>query len=520
MNLGPVVFEAVNVSRTYPGVRALKGVDLTLRAGEVTALMGENGAGKSTLIRLIGGLEPPSTGELRMKGSPVEFNSAADSQAAGVTVVAQEFRLVPQLTVAENIFLGSELTRNGLIRVGESKRHAKRLLDQLGLDLDPSRTVETLSVGNQQMVEIARSLSKDAEVIIMDEPSAALNRGEVRRLLDLIKLLKSQGKAILYVSHRLDEIFEISDNIVVFRDGERVGDLKTADTTEAELVELMLGRELQKFEQSTHSTDAAEQPVRLSVEGVTCPKVVAPVSFSVRRGEILGLAGLVGSGRSEIMQAMFGVIPAKGEIKVDDKAVRLTAPTGALQAGIFMLGENRKAEGILPHLTVLENLLISAKENGKNPISRAIPSTRRELDIYNRLKDELRIKVDRPRQYIGNLSGGNQQKVLFGRAILSGCNVLLLNEPTRGVDVGAKVEIYQLIQRLAESGVSVVVSSSDTPELVTLVRRCMVFRNGHVVATLTGDDVTEDRILAESVGTAGPSPSATADGNLVVKDAS
>ncbi len=512
MNLEPFAFEAVNVSRTYPGVQALKGVDLTLRAGEVTALMGENGAGKSTLIRLIGGLERPSAGELLVHGKQVEFNSAADSQAAGVSVVAQEFRLVPQLTVAENIFLGSEITRSGLIRVGESRQRARRLLDQLGLDLDPGRTVETLSVGNQQMVEIARTLSRDAEIIVMDEPSAALNRGEVRRLLDLIKRLKSQGKAILYVSHRLDEIFEISDNIVVFRDGQRVGDLRTADTTEPELVELMLGRELQKFEQKPHATDAVDQPVRLSVQGITCPKVIEPVSFNVRKGEIVGVAGLVGSGRSEIMQALFGVIPSKGEVQLDGKPVDLRAPTGALRAGIFMLGENRKAEGILPHLTVLENLLISAKNESKNPINRAIPSARRELDVYNRLKQELRIKADRPRQYIGNLSGGNQQKVLFGRAMLSGCTVLLLNEPTRGVDVGAKVEIYQLIQRLAESGVAVVVSSSDTPELVTLVRRCMVLRNGHVVSTLVNDEVTEDRILADSVGPAAP--------NLVGKDAS
>jgi ABC-type sugar transport system ATPase subunit len=502
VNAQPAVFEALDVSRSYPGVQALKGVNLTLRAGQVTALMGENGAGKSTLIRLIGGLEQPSAGELRIHGQPVVFESAADSQAAGVSVVAQEFRLVPQLTVAENIFLGSELTRGGLIRVGESRRRARGLLQQLGLTLDPARTVETLSVGDQQMVEITRTLSKDAEIIVMDEPSAALNRGEVRRLLDLIRRLKSQGKAILYVSHRLDEIFAISDQIVVFRDGQRMGELNTAETSEPQLVELMLGRELQKFEQQSHGADAAGEAVRLSVSGFTCPKVVEPVTFEVKRGEILGIAGLVGSGRSEMMQGLFGVIPSKGEVQVDGKGVRLHAPTGALHAGVFMLGENRKVEGILPHLSVLENLVISAKNEADNPVARAFPKARRELDTYHKLKEELRIKVDRPRQLIGNLSGGNQQKVLLGRAILSGCTVLLLNEPTRGVDVGAKVEIYQLIHRLAESGVSVIVSSSDTPELVTLVRRCLVFRNGHVVSTLIGDDLSEDRILADSVGPA------------------
>ncbi|MBD8605393.1 sugar ABC transporter ATP-binding protein [Aeromicrobium sp. CFBP 8757] len=502
MKKQPAVFEAIDVSRSYPGVRALRSVNLTLHPGEVTALMGENGAGKSTLIRLIGGLEQPTSGELRIRGEKVELGSAADSQAAGISVVAQEFRLVPQLTVAENIFLGNELTRGGLIRVRETKRRARKLLEQLGLDLDPSRTVETLSVGDQQMVEITRTLSRDAEIIVMDEPSAALNRREVRRLLDLIERLKAQGKAILYVSHRLDEIFEISDNIVVFRDGERVGELRTADTDEPELVELMLGRELQAFEQEPVVAGTEDQPVRFSVRDVSCPKVVEPVNFDVRRGEIVGVAGLVGSGRSEIMQALFGAIPSKGEVRLDDQVVDLRGPTGALKAGIFMLGENRKAEGILPHLSVLENLLISAKNEGEGVVSRAVPRSRRDLATYERLKQELRIKVDSPRQYIGNLSGGNQQKVLFGRAILSGCTVLLLNEPTRGVDVGAKVEIYQLIQRLAEAGVAVVVSSSDTPELVSLVRRCLVLRNGHVVATLTDDDVTEDRILAESVGSA------------------
>ena len=502
MSGSDVILEAVGIDRSYPGVHALKGVSLTLRSGEVTALMGENGAGKSTLIRIIGGLEHPNSGTLRLRGHDVTFRSPSESQQAGISVVSQEFRLVPQLTVAENIFLGREIVRRGFIRPSVTKQRARDLLKELGLDIEPTRMVNTLSVGDQQMVEIARALSNDFDVLVMDEPSAALNRSEVARLLGLVRRLRDRGKAILYVSHHLEEIFEIADRVAVFRDGRDVGNSPVKDTSQEKLVELMLGRELQRFESAPSSAEQTQATDdRLVIEDLRCAKIVEPVSLTVQSGEVVGVAGLVGSGRSEFLESLFGVIPSRGIVRVKGSVVNLSSPASAVKAGMFMLSENRKSEGILPHLSVLENLLISSGSPEQSAISRRIPMPREELGIFERLKRELRITVDRPGQYIGNLSGGNQQKVLFGRAMLSDCSVLLLNEPTRGVDVGAKVEIYQLIGRLAASGVAIIVSSSDTPEIVALTRRCLVFQGGVISAELTGVEVTEDRILAASVGT-------------------
>ncbi|MFV0405677.1 MAG: sugar ABC transporter ATP-binding protein [Propioniciclava sp.] len=505
MSTAVPLLEAIQVSRTYPGVQALEEVNLTLRAGEVTALMGENGAGKSTLIRIFGGLERPSAGRIQLRGAAVGFRNAADSQAAGISVVSQEFRLVPQLSVAENIFLGHEVTRSGLLRPRIMRRRAYELLRQLDLDINPAQVVETLSVGDQQLVEITRALASDFDVLIMDEPTAALNVGEVARLLSLVRTIRDQGKAILYVSHHLEEIFEIADRIAVFRDGRSVAEVVAAGTSEPELVALMLGRELQQFD-AHHGVDDTRvtqgvAPPRFAVAEFTCPQVRTPVSFDLEPGEILGVAGLVGSGRTELIQALFGALPSTGSCRLDGTELRIRTPAEAIAAGLFMLSENRKQEGIFPHLSVLENLLIAQRDPEITGLAREVPSPRTERAAFDTMKQELNIRVDRPQQYIGNLSGGNQQKVLFGRAMLSGCSVLLLNEPTRGVDVGAKVEIYQLIRRLAESGVAIVISSSDTPELVTLVHRCAVMQGGQLKVILNRSEISEDAILAHSVGT-------------------
>ncbi|MFD1211165.1 sugar ABC transporter ATP-binding protein [Arthrobacter sp. GCM10027362] len=502
MRISKPILTAEAITKNYPGVQALKRVDLTLRAGEVTALMGENGAGKSTLIRIIAGLEQPTSGTLRIHGQEQVLKNATESQAAGVSVVSQEFRLVPQMTVAENIFLGNEITKGGLISRRRSTRMARKLFEELELSLNPNRIVGSLSVGDQQMVEITRALSRDFDVLVMDEPTAALNGEEVARLLALVERLKDRGKAILYVSHRLDEVFAVSERIAVFRDGASVADLVTAETTESQLVELMLGRELKQFEaQPANLAEHLGKDVRLRVDNLSCLRIQEPVSFDVRSGEILGVAGLVGSGRTEIMQSLFGMIPSNGNVSVDGRHIKLASPAAAIGAGLFMLSENRKSEGILPHLNVLENLVISAKPQQVRRSERWVTGKKQEVRTYERLKQELRIRVDRAQQLIGNLSGGNQQKVLFGRAVLANCGVLLLNEPTRGVDVGAKIEIYELIRKLAESGVAIVVSSSDTSELVTLAHRCLVIQHGRIRADLRDDEINEDQILAASVGT-------------------
>jgi ABC-type sugar transport system ATPase subunit len=495
------VLQAKEITRTYPGVTALKGVDISLYPGRVTALVGENGAGKSTLIRIIGGLESPTSGTLSVRANEIAFSSAHDSQAAGISVVSQEFRLVPQLTVAENIYLGHEITVGGLISRRRSRERAHALLQELGLELDPDRRVDSLTVGDQQLVEITRALSREFDVLVMDEPSAALNGAEVERLLALVRRLRDSGKAVLYVSHHLDEIFAVADNITVFRDGERVADLETGSTSEPELVELMLGRTLEVQPPSAIPATQRNEAPLLEAEDLSCVRVSDPVSFVVRPGEIVGLAGLVGSGRSEVMRTLFGVLPARsGRVRIGGSEIRLDSPGKAIAAGMFMLSEDRKADGILPHLSVLENLVITEKRSRSKDPSQWVPTRKREESTYQRLKKELRVRVDSPGQLIGNLSGGNQQKVLFGRALLSGCRVLLLNEPTRGVDVGAKVEIYQLIEKLAASGVAVLVSSSEAPELAVLAHRCMVLYAGRVTAELHGEDVNETNIVAASVG--------------------
>jgi ABC-type sugar transport system ATPase subunit len=500
------VLQVKDVVQEYPGVRALKGVSLGVDAGQVLGLVGENGAGKSTLIRVLGGIEQPVRGEVSVHGTPRTFRSSADSQAAGISVVSQEFRLVGQLSVADNVFLGHEMTEGGVVSRSRTHGRTAEILDQLGLDLDPERPVSSLTVGDRQMVEIARALSREFDILIMDEPTAALNGAEITRLHQIVRRLAEQGKALIYVSHHLEEIFQICGEVAVLRDGELVAHGPTAELDEAGLVEHMLGRKPQAYERAAGAvTDTA---VRLDVTQLQVPGVSTPFDLEVRAGEIVGLAGLVGSGRTELTRALFGdLVPTGGQVRVDGRPVRLRSSREAVRNGVFMLSEDRKGEGILPHLDVTENAMVSRDRRGLPLLQRLVPVGRDERAQFRRLRDDMRIRVPHGRQLIGNLSGGNQQKVLLGRALLSGCSVLLLNEPTRGVDVGAKVDIYQLIKQLADAGVAVVVSSSDAPELAAITDRCTVYFAGRKVAELHGRDVTEENVVAASVGQTAEEPS-------------
>lgn len=495
------VLAVQGVKKYYPGVRALKGVDLELRAGTVTALVGENGAGKSTVIRILAGIEQPTSGSLLLRGEPVEFHSPSQSQSAGISVVSQEFRLVPQLAVYENVFLGQELGRGPFVDARSAIARTRELLGEFGLEIDPKDRVEMLSIGDQQMVEIARALGRDFEVIVFDEPTAALNRAEVLKLLRLIDDLRARGKAILYVSHHLDEIMDIADRVVVFRDGRNVAELETANASAQEIVSHMLGRELESMEAQAsvepRSTDAA--PI-LSVRGLRTVRVPHEIELDVRPGEIVGVAGLIGSGRAELLSAVFGELHHTGSVNVGGRPVKKRGARAAISSGIFLLPEDRKAAGIFPHLSVLENLITGPTGRPQSGLGRFLPIARRELGVYAGAKNDLDIRVDRPQQLIGNLSGGNQQKVLFGRAVGADCRVLLLNEPTRGVDVGAKADIYRIVRELADRGVAVIVSSSDAPELVTLSDRCIVFQKGKIVKEIERAELTEDAILAASIG--------------------
>ena len=493
------VLQVLDIVQEYPGVQALKGVSLDLAAGQVLGLVGENGAGKSTLIRILGGIEQPVSGTVLVRGEERVFRGSAESQAAGISVVSQEFRLVPQLSVADNIFLGHEATRGGVVDARRTRERARELLEQLGLDLDPDRQVSSLTVGDRQMVEIARALSREFDVLIMDEPTAALNGAEIVRLHEIVRRIAAQGKAVVYVSHHLEEIFQICRDVAVLRDGSLVAHAPTTELDEARLVEHMLGRAPQVFERGAVTDHAGEE--RLTVRDLRVPGIAAPFDLTVRAGEIVGLAGLVGSGRTELTRALFGDLPATGgQVLVDGRPVRLRSSREAVRHGIFMLSEDRKGEGILPHLDVTENAMVSRDRSGLGLLRRLLPVPADERAQFERLRADMRIRVPHGRQLIGNLSGGNQQKVLLGRALLSGCAVLLLNEPTRGVDVGAKVDIYQLVKQLAEAGVAVVVSSSDAPELAAIADRCAVYFAGRQVAELHGRDVTEDNIVGASVG--------------------
>ncbi|WP_084075441.1 sugar ABC transporter ATP-binding protein [Demequina sp. NBRC 110052] len=497
------VVDVRGIVQTYPGVKALKGVDLKVDRGQVLGLVGENGAGKSTLIRILAGIESPVDGEVWVRGERVNFHTPTDAQRAGISVVSQEFRLVPELSVADNIFLCHEISAGGVVRARETRDRTQELLDLLELDVDPGRLVGTLSVADQQMVEIARALSREFDVLVMDEPTAALSAPEAQRLLGIVRKLASSGKAIIYVSHHLDEIFAVCDVITVFRDGNSVWNGSTSKLDESALVELMLGREPQAFVHTLCGQDYHDddRPPRLRVRELSAPGLRRAVDIKVHPGEVLALAGLAGSGRMELMGALAGDVRAKsGAIEVDGVPVSVRSPFAARSAGIFMLSEDRKQEGIVPHLDVTENTMISKPWAARKGLAKWFTLSGLENSTFMTLRKRMRIRVPHGQVLIGSLSGGNQQKVLLARAVESQARVMLLNEPTRGVDVGAKVEIYELIESLAEQGAGVVVSSSDIPEVVAVANRCVVFHAGRPVGELAGDNITEDNITALALG--------------------
>ena len=488
---------ARGISKDFSGVPALRDVSLSLAPGEVHALVGENGAGKSTLINILGGLLQPSAGSLLVEGVEQKFAGPHASQQAGISVISQEFRLVPQLTVAENMFLGHEPKKRGLIDRKRSRQLTREPLRALGLDISPDRRIASLTIGDQQLVEIARALTREFRVLIMDEPTAALSEVEVERLLTLVERLKARGTAVLYVSHRLPEVFRVSDRISVLRDGQLVASLVTRESAIDEVVTHMLGRALE-----THSGPVARRtanrqgPAALDVKGLRCKGLLAPIDLHVAPGEVIGIAGLVGSGRTELMRALFGVIASTFDrLAVDGRAVRPRNPGHAIGEGIFMLSEDRKTEGIVPLMSVLDNVVFAQRAWGRHLLDRL-----KDRKTYESLKGRMRIRARDPEAPIITLSGGNQQKALLGRALLSGCRVLLLNEPTRGVDVGAKVEIYGLVRELAQTGVGVIVSSSEAAELVAVVDRCITLYAGAMTGELVGDRITEEDIVAGSLG--------------------
>jgi ribose transport system ATP-binding protein len=496
----PVV-ELTTVSKRFGNVLALDRVSLQILPGEVHALVGENGAGKSTLIKVITGVYQPDGGEVHYKGRPVSFDRPLDAQAAGISTTYQELNLVPQLSVAENLFIGRERTRFRLVDVARMRREAREVLERYGIDIDVRRQLREFGLGVQQMVAIVRAVSTNATVVVMDEPTSSLEPREIDRLAGVVDLLREHGVAVLYVTHKLDEVFRLCQRVTVLRDGCLVGTTEVASTTRLGLVSMMLGRDAADVGEhgvtlfgAGHGGDGhADAPV-LQALGLARRHVLDNVSVDIHAGEVVGLAGLLGSGRTETAKAIFGVDSVDaGELHFAGRTWRRWTPAMTIRAGLGMVAEDRKAEGIVGGLSVRDNIVLAALPQ----LTRAgLVSDARCDTIVETFMRRLRIRANSPHQRVSELSGGNQQKVLLARMLCLQPAVLILDEPTRGIDVGAKAEIQALVDALAEDGLGVLLISSELEEVVEGADRVLVLKDGAVIGTLQDTDVSEDHIMA------------------------
>lgn len=490
------VLEMEGISKSFPGVKALNDVQLRVRKGTVHALMGENGAGKSTLMKVLIGMYQKDSGAITFKGQPVTIDNTEMALKLGISMIHQELSPVPYMSVAENIFLGREPgNRLGVIDKKKMVAQTRKLLADLNLDINPSSLMKDLSIANTQMVEIAKAISYDSALVVMDEPTSAITEREVEHLFEMIRSLKSRGVAIIYITHKMDEVFKIADEITVFRDGRHVATVAAADTSRNSLISMMVGRELTNL---FPKEDAPIGEVVLSVKNLTRQGKVHDVSFDLRRGEILGLAGLMGAGRTEVIEGIFGIhkIDA-GEISIRGQKVEIKAPSDAIRHGMALLTEDRKLTGIMGVLPVRDNMMIASLA----AYGRAGFLNLRLLNqICNQEKTRLDIKTPSMEQLIKNLSGGNQQKVLVSRWLLTTPEILILDEPTRGIDVGAKAEIHRLMSLLAREGKAIIMVSSELPEIMGMSDRILVMHEGHLTGEFDRKDATQENIMRAATG--------------------
>ncbi len=489
----PSYLEFRNISKHFPGVKALSNISFRANKGSIHALMGENGAGKSTLLKTLSGLHQPTEGELVVDGQSLQFVKTTDALDAGIAIIYQELNLVPELSVAENIYLGQLPTKNGRVDTDTLNRNAREQLTRLGEHFDPSRPLKEFSIGQWQMVEIAKALSRNAQIIAFDEPTSSLSQREIQNLFKVIRELRDAGKIILYVSHRMEEIFNLCDAITIFKDGTLVQTFDDMSSlTHDRLVELMVGREINDI------YNYRARPLGgpgLRVEKMEGKGLTAPVSLNIRQGEILGLFGLVGAGRTELTRLIFGAEhPTAGQVYLHDQPIVIHSPRDAIKAGITLCPEDRKGDGIIPIMSVEENTNVSArpwhlKLGGLIDFSWEGKNAEEQRKALN-------VKTSSLQQSIGQLSGGNQQKVILGRWLSTDMSVILLDEPTRGIDVGAKSEIYELIFKLAENGVTVLVVSSDLPEVLGISDRIIVMKEGAVTGELKREEFKEQAALS------------------------
>ncbi len=488
--------EMRDIVKSFPGVKALKGVSLTLNTGEVLALIGENGAGKSTLMKTLGGIHQPDSGFIAIEDSQVNLNSPAASQAMGIALIHQEFSLAPNLSAADNIFLGKERGRFGLLDRKSEVAKADELFDLLGIRIDSQSPCSELTVAEQQSVEIARALSSDARIIVMDEPTAALSQQETQALMRIVRELRRKGIAIVYISHRLEEVFELANRVTVLRDGETVGECGIEETSKGQLIEWMVGRPLNE---EFPERDAKIGSVCLTAENLSREGSVDGVSFQLRSGEVLGIAGLVGSGRTELARLLFGADRSdSGTIRLRGEAVDVGQPADAIGSGICLLTEDRKSQGLILIHSALENFgLPNLKEFGKG----VFINHEAEQSAFRGYASSLKIKLSDPLQRVGNLSGGNQQKVVIAKWLQNSADVFIFDEPTRGIDVGAKYEIYLLINQLVGEGKSVILISSELPEVMGMSDRILVMKEGQVCGEIPeAKKATQESVMRMALG--------------------
>jgi len=494
-----------NITKTFPGVRALDGVTFDLKRGEIHALVGENGAGKSTLMKILGGVYPYPQygGQIFIDGEERRFSGVREAESARIAVIYQELSLVKEMNVAENIFLGREPRTFGVIRWEELYRRAHTLLKELHLSIDARTPIRNLGIGQQQLVEIAKALSQDAQILVLDEPTAALTDAEVETLFGILKKLKERNVGMIYISHKLDEVFRMGDRITVLRDGRTVGTNATAELNEAQVIARMVGREVGDiFPKVDHEHgDVIFEVQNLSVEDpfIAGKKLVNNVSFSARRGEVLGIAGLMGAGRSDLLMAIFGAHAGRvsGEIRMEGKRIRISNPAEAIKRGIGFVTEDRKRYGLVLDQTILNNMTLAGLERISG---RFVTSIDAEAAAGSRAMKDLRVKANSIFTIAGTLSGGNQQKVVLAKWLLTNPRVLFLDEPTRGIDVGAKQEIYAEINRLAKSGLAIVLVSSELPEVLGLSDRILVLHEGNVTGEFTRANATPESVMACATG--------------------
>jgi len=499
MNQEKPILEMIDIHKSFPGVKALNGVTLRAFKGEVMGLLGENGAGKSTLMKILSGVYQKDSGKILIEGKEVEIHNVREAQKLGISIIHQELSLLPNLTVYENLFLGNELVSKLVkkLKKQEMIKQSKELLMQIGFDINPARYVKELSVGEMQLLEIIKAVSKNSKIIIMDEPTAALTEEEVRRLFEIINQLKRQGVAIIYISHRIEEIFEICDRVTVLRDGMLVGEEKVENLTKEKLISMMVGRTL--TEQFPYEK-VEKGKTLLKVVNLSYGNKLKNISFELKKGEILGIAGLMGAGRTELGKVIFGEYKkTAGEIYLEGKKIKINSPAQAIRYGIVYLPEDRKREGLVLKLPVIYNMTLSNLRKYESGVFRKL-NKKDEMNDYKNFVKRLSIKVSNPYQLVKNLSGGNQQKVIIAKWLLVSPKVLIIDEPTRGIDVGAKREIYEILNQLKKDGCGIIMISSEMPEILGISDRILVMHEGTITGEVEREKATQELIMKYAVG--------------------